>query len=200
MEEIWKDIKGYEGYYMISNLGRVKSLERDVYRKDGKISYHKKEKIKIPKTTTDGYNAVVLSVNGISKTFSVHFLVADAFLSDKPNSTVKYEINHIDTNRKNNCANNLEWVSHLKNIQHSVTLGHYNCHSGNNNGRCVPIAVYTLDNKFIKRFDYIVECAKWLKENNPKIRSNDYYQIADHIAQRTKDGLPCYGYIFITEK
>ena len=49
-------------------------------------------------------------------------------------------------------------------------------------------------------FDYIVECAKWLKENNPKIRSNDYYQIADHIAQRTKDGLPCYGYIFITEK
>ena len=50
MEEIWKDIKGYEGYYMISNLGRVKSLERDVYRKDGKISYHKKEKIKIPKT------------------------------------------------------------------------------------------------------------------------------------------------------
>lgn len=70
MEEIWKDIDGYEGYYQISNLGRVKSLGRNIYRKsDGKFSRYKPESIKIPVCNTDGYPSIKLCVNGENKTY-----------------------------------------------------------------------------------------------------------------------------------
>nr|DAH15328.1 MAG TPA: homing endonuclease [Caudoviricetes sp.] len=192
MQEIWKDIKGYEGYYQISNLGRVKSLSRKTYKSSGEFHRTKKERIKVPKTTKDGYNAVTLSVNCKDKTFSVHSLVANAFIT-KPDSKKPLEINHIDTNRKNNCADNLEWVTHEENVAHSVALGHYSVHSGEKNGRCVPVTVCTMDGDEVKSFSYLAQCAEWLKEN-AEIRSNDIQQIASHIKQRGKKGLPCYGY------
>lgn len=192
MQEIWKDIDGYEGYYQISNLGRVKSLSRKIYKSNGEFYRTKTEKIKVPKTTKDGYNAITLSVNCKNKTFSIHSLVANAFIV-KPNSKDFLEINHIDANRKNNNVDNLEWVTHKENVAHSVALGNYNGHNGEKNGRCVPVTVYTIDGKKVKSFKYLNQCANWLKKN-VIIRSNNIQQIASHIKQRGKHGLPCYGY------
>ena len=149
MKEVWRDIDGYEGYYQVSNYGRVKSLGRNVYTADGRFHRYKKERIKIPKTTSDGYSAVTLSVNCHNKTFSVHSLVANAFLP-KPKSDETLEINHKDTNRKNNHFTNLEWITHKDNVAYSVSLGNYNkVHAGEKNGRCVPVVVYDINGKQI---------------------------------------------------
>lgn len=102
--EIWKDIKDYEGLYQVSNLGRIKSMDRIITRKDG-ISQFKKGIIKTPKINSDGYLTITLSKNGHSKTFGIHIIVAIHFV---PNPKNKPEVNHIDFNRKNNYSDNLE--------------------------------------------------------------------------------------------
>ena len=94
--EEWKDIVEYEGYYQVSNFGRVQSLDRYITRNDGVI-YFKKGAIKKLKTNADGYSAVTLSKNGIDKTIAVHILVAKHFI---PNPLNLPEINHKDCNRK----------------------------------------------------------------------------------------------------
>lgn len=114
MIEIWKDIEGYEGSYQVSNLGRVKSLERMVFN-----PLHGQIKIKetILKFGHDGFNycQVGLQTNG-RKNFKIHRLVAIAFI---PNPENKREINHIDGNKDNNCIDNLEWVSSSENQIHA---------------------------------------------------------------------------------
>lgn len=163
MEEIWKDIIGYEGYYKISNLGRVKSLARNIYYKDGSFSRYKPETIKKNKINTDGYYSITLSVNCHNKTIAIHRLVAQAFI---PNPNNLPEVNHKDFNRKNNCVDNLEWCDHKDNVKYSSDNGRFSeCHSGLKNGRCRSISAYTPDGKFIKSFDMVQDCAKWLKEN-----------------------------------
>ena len=184
MTEEWRDIKDYEGYYKVSNLGRIKSLERDVFTQNGDFRLHKKETIKTPKKTKDGYLSITLSVNGTDKTFPIHRLVAEAFLSQYKTSD-KLEVNHKDTNRTNNIVSNLEWVSHYDNVQHSVRLGNYNCHKGVKNGRCIPVSVFTLENEKIKDFNYIAECAEWIKTHS-NTRSNNVAQIASYVASCIK--------------
>ena len=95
--EIWKDIKGYEGLYQVSNKGRVKSLN---YRRTGK------EGILKGKPDKDGYLRVGLCKNKKQKPFYIHRLVAKAFL---PNPNNLPEVNHIDENKENNHVENLEW-------------------------------------------------------------------------------------------
>lgn len=107
-EEIWKDFKGYEGLYQVSNLGRVKSLERTFLDKIGH-KQHIKERILKPKTDRNGYLRVGLSNgNGKPKTLSVHRLVCQAFHKNPEN---KPSVNHIDENKVNNTASNLEWCT-----------------------------------------------------------------------------------------
>ena len=127
--EIWKDIPGYDGYYQISNLGRTKSKERFIITKDG-VKRHIKEKIVSPSTST-GYAIIFLYKDGGRKCVKLHKLVAESFL-DKTNfkycvgediNSIKYddlEINHIDENKLNNKADNLEWCT-----------SKYNCNYGN---------------------------------------------------------------------
>ena len=100
MIEEWKEIKGYEGLYQVSNFGRVKSL------------YFKKEKILKPHSTK-GYLTVRLYKNKIGKDFYIHCLVMDTF---SPNEDKTLERNHIDEDKTNNRLDNLEWVSHKENI------------------------------------------------------------------------------------
>lgn len=106
MEE-WKDIKGFEGLYMVSNLGRVKSLN---YRRTGK------EKTLKARVTGDGYLLVGLHKNNKTKQYLVHRLVAQAFLENPDNLP---EVNHKDEDKTNNCADNLEYCSRSYNITYN---------------------------------------------------------------------------------
>ena len=111
--ETWKDVVGYEGIYMISNLGRVKSLPRK-YNKRVPTERIRKTRMNL------GYEVVNLSKQGAVKTVKIHRLVAEAFLD---NEGGKPEVNHIDGNKNNNNANNLEWVTSRENAQHASDEG-----------------------------------------------------------------------------
>lgn len=105
MEEIWKDVIGYENYYQISNLGRVRS------------TWFKTPKILKQYTRKYGYKTVDLNKPGEKRKLArVHRLVATAFL---PNPDNKPQVNHIDYNPSNNIVTNLEWVTSLENNKHS---------------------------------------------------------------------------------
>lgn len=115
MKEIWKPVVGYEGLYEVSNLGRVKSLDRivTVRRKDGTSFQrpHKGQMIRIQKCS-NGYRHVPLCKDGRSLIARVHRVVAEAFI-DNPEGLP--EVNHIDEDKTNNRADNLEWCTHQYN-------------------------------------------------------------------------------------
>lgn len=114
MKEEWKDVKGYEGFYQISNLGRVKSL-------GGWCGTAKrKEKIRAKSLTRDGYEKVRLIHQGKDKTMRVHRLVAEAFI---PNPENKDTVNHIDGDKRNNVVSNLEWIDRAEQMIHAYNLG-----------------------------------------------------------------------------
>ena len=106
--EIWKDIQGYEGYYQISNQGRVKSF------------HNKNPKILKLSVTKFGYHRVELNLKGHAKKHSVHRLVAMTFI---PNPHKYKVINHIDGNKLNNIPENLEWCTYQENTKHAVDTG-----------------------------------------------------------------------------
>ena len=119
--EIWKQIKGYEGLYEVSNFGRVKSLDRYVNRftknRERRI-IHIKEKILKQHTNTAGYYTVVLTKESISKWVRVHRLIADAFI---PNPHNLSEVDHINTDKKDNRIENLRWCTHKENMNNPIT-------------------------------------------------------------------------------
>jgi hypothetical protein len=111
--EIWKDVKGYEGIYQVSNLGRVKSLSRIVL-KCGKNPFMTKEVILKNYIGNTKYLMVRLSNNGNAKTKRVHQIVAMAFLNHNP-CGFKLVVNHIDFDRQNNKVENLETITAREN-------------------------------------------------------------------------------------
>src|SRR5699024_4018323 len=117
-EEVWKDEKGYEGLYEVSNHGRVKSLARLVEYVDGR-SYFKDEKILSTPPNTDGYPATLLIKNKRKKSHRVHRLVAKACV-EIPNSYD--EVNHIVDIKDNNHVSNLEWCSRVHNKNHGTAM------------------------------------------------------------------------------
>lgn len=112
--EQWKDIKGYENYYQISNYGRVKSLNRLVKNKNGYRNTG--EKILKPLKPIDNihYPSVNLCKNGKIKNCMVHRLVAEAFIYNDDPINKKF-VNHKDENKLNNMVDNLEWCTALYN-------------------------------------------------------------------------------------
>ena len=109
--EVWKQISGYEGFYEVSNLGRIRSLERIVECSDGR-KRKLKTRILRQSCAPSGYYMVTLHKNGKQKSGLVHRLVCEAFI---PNPLGKGEVNHKDENSKNNNATNLEWVTSKEN-------------------------------------------------------------------------------------
>lgn len=127
--EIWKPIKGYEEYYEISNMGRVKSLGRKIITSDGR-HYVRRPKIMTPvHQKTHRYLMIQLKVNKKYKGFLVHRLVAKAFV---PNQYNKPEVNHKDGNVRNNNHDNLEWCTRSENEIHAYKTG-IKTHEGENN-------------------------------------------------------------------
>ena len=111
MQEIWKDIEGYEGYYQVSDMGNVRSVDRYVSHTHSNRLFCPGCLIKT-KITKKGYEFVNLTRNGKHRTFQVHRLVALAFI---PNDKGLPEINHINCIRNDNRAENLEWCDRAYN-------------------------------------------------------------------------------------
>ena len=120
MEELWKDIKGYENLYQISNFGRIASLDRILTKKDrwgNVINYKLKGKEIKSSFNNKGYVIMHLHKDSKSKTFLIHRLVAETFISN-PNNLL--EVNHKDENKQNNKADNLEWCTRKENNNYGI--------------------------------------------------------------------------------
>lgn len=212
-KEIWKDIIGYEGYYQVSNLGNVRSLDRLVPH--GNRFIHRTGRMCKFHLTTDGYYQVKLSKFGKDTKYLVHRLVITHF--NKPlDYQDGWEVNHIDAVRTNNRLDNLEYVTHKENINYSAKLGHmshygkdnpnFGHHSlkekyannlvlakekqgrpGKQNGMCKKIKMINTITNDINVFDYIGECAKFLIDNK-LIKSNDIQGLANRISSHAKIG------------
>ena len=156
MEEIWKDIKGYEGLYQVSNLGRVRSMDRTVSTGKG-IRTHRGKILKLHLDGKHNYYQVCLSKNNIVYTKQVHRLVAETFISRLDDTT---QINHKDGNKKNNYVDNLEWCTQSENQIHALNFGLR---------KTKQIKQYNLNGQFIKLWNSIEEAEKHFNGSNTNI-------------------------------
>lgn len=155
MREIWRDIKGYEGLYQVSNLGRIKSLGNNKSRK---------EKIKSIRISKEGYEKVDLYKKGKIQTLFVHRLVAKEFIK---NINSFEEINHKDENPRNNNVNNLEWCDRKYNINYGTRT--QKCILKLKGRNAKPINQYDRNGVFIRHWKSITEASKELKINQGSI-------------------------------
>lgn len=118
MNEIWKDVVGWEGLYEVSNMGNVRSVDRYLGHPKSPTGAFRKGKMLIPRSKK--YADIHLWKNSKYVSTHVHRLVALAFI---PNPENKPEVNHMDGNRLNNNVNNLEWVTKQENMEHAIRLG-----------------------------------------------------------------------------
>lgn len=127
-QEIWKDIKGYEGKYQVSSIGRVKSLQRISTFNNSKGL---KKEIIIKTWNDEGYIRVKLSNNSVEKTYRVHRLVANEFLENPFN---KSQVNHKNGIKTDNSVENLEWVTNSENSIHAFENNLRKSPLGSNHG------------------------------------------------------------------
>ena len=160
MNEIWKDIEGYEGIYQVSNMGRVKRLARSVVQKnpnpysDTSVVQPISEKILTTRPTKEGYPLILLrgGKDGKRHGFSVHRLVAKAFI---PNPDNLPEVNHKNEIRTDNRADNLEWCTRQYNVHYG------NCQEKSNAARVLkPVDQYTKDGTFVAHHDSVSAASK----------------------------------------
>lgn len=154
MKEIWKDVKGFEGYYMVSNLGNVKSINYGRYYGERNIKQRKHK---------TGYVFVSLCHDGKMLNKLVHRLVAESFMT---NTDQKPCVNHIDGNKENNVVTNLEWVTRSENTLHAIDHGlraasNMQGRTGIKNPLSKPVFQYSRDNTLIKRWDCISDAARY---------------------------------------
>lgn len=121
--EIWKDIKGYEGYYQVSDLGRIKSLNRTIVYIDNDIHYYKEKLLKQYKNKKHGYLNVKICKNNKQLTRNTHRLVAEAFIE---NDECKPLVNHKNGVKTDNRVSNLEWCTQAENMKHAREVLNFN--------------------------------------------------------------------------
>lgn len=186
--EIWKTISGYEGYYEISNFGRIKSVERWV--KQGPSTRHVKERYKSIHIGAYGYLSVTLCKDGKSRSIPIHRLLAKAFI---PNPKGKTAIDHINTDKTDNRLENLRWVTPKENSNNILTLEHCkeNTYSKETSKKRLEtrkkrgtstapktIYQYTKEGIFIKKFYSIKEA-----ERNTSINHNSIHRVLNDPTQ-----------------
>ncbi len=166
MEEIWKSIKNYEGLYEVSNLGRVRSLDRVTITTNGKTVPFKGKILKTIKHK-NGYLKVNLNKDKKQKTHLVHRLVAEAFI---PNPNNKKYIDHINTIRDDNRVDNLRWVTASENQYNDLTTINKKKYSGDkcywygvvgeNNPFSIKVVQLSKEGELIKIWDCINDTKK----------------------------------------
>ena len=220
MSEEWKAVKGYEGFYEVSTLGNVRSVDRYVRKSNGVWQFRKSRKCRIFEDAW-GYLNVKLNKDSVTSTKKVHRIVYETFVGKIPDG---YEIDHIDFNRKNNVLGNLTCVTHRENVLHTVNAGRHfaangrlrgsaNPNYGNNklssfykdnpiiafekqsrpgalNGRCRKTQVEFPDGTYMT-FDYIRECAMYFVENS--LSSNTVETTASKIKHAFDTQTTVYG-------
>lgn len=131
--EEWRDVVGYEGFYQVSNLGRIRSLDREIKHKNGKV-FKANGKLLTITYSGNNYGRVILYKNGKNSAKLIHRLVAGAFI---PNVNNLKEVNHKDLDKTNNAVQNLEWVSPKQNTQHAFGNRHIKRYFGEDNHRAI---------------------------------------------------------------
>lgn len=223
MEE-WRPVVGYEGYYIVSNLGNVSSVDRYVTKSNGVVQFRKQRACK-PRETYDGYVVVKLSRDGKTKLVPVHRIVAMAFVDGFEDGL---EVNHIDHDRKNNNASNLEWLTHQENIAKTIDDGRHisqiadfsgennpnygnrklsekyasdkdlamrkQSRRGSSNGSAKPIRMMRCDSGAVIDFDYIRACADYIHRSIAP--SMMPQTLATLIAVAARTGEELYGATF----
>jgi hypothetical protein len=203
-EKLFKTIEIHDNEFVVSSLG-------EVYKDGEKLRQNENH---------DGYLVVYV---GNNRSMGVHRLVAMAFIPNS-NPAEKNEVNHIDFNRKNNEHTNLEWLSHGENVRYSHKNGRYKrrygkdnpnfgnkklskmysenheialekqSRKGSQNGKSKKIKLYK-DNSFIKEFDYIGDCCKYLSDNYGF--SSNAETVRCGIRRSIKHNRPYKGFTFI---
>nr|DAT75893.1 MAG TPA: homing endonuclease [Caudoviricetes sp.] len=149
MKESWRPIKGYEGTYEVSDLGRVKSVCRTIIR--GDIRQTINERVLSHKVCKNGYLAVGLHSQGGARYEYVHRLVAEAFL-EVPSGV--FEVNHKDEDKKNNRADNLEWCSRVENVNYGTGRSRHDAKISKG------VSCYLPSGEFVRSYDSITLAAK----------------------------------------
>ena len=154
MEEVWKDIPDFEGYYQASNLGRIRSVDRYVKYKNTDGVALRKGKILSPKTSNKGYLETTLMKEGKNYYKRIHQLIASAFL---PNPNNYPQINHINEDKKDNRVENLEWCTSRQNTEayHESRI---------------QVFQYTLQGKLLKVWHSITKAAESIGINKTGIQ------------------------------
>lgn len=144
--EIWKDIKGYEGLYQVSNYGKIKSLRFD------------KEMIMTNRINSNGYVDIIFTKDGEGKSIRVHRIVGEHFLDNSQGYPV---INHIDGDKQNNHVDNLEWCTYSHNNKQAYQQGL---------NKTKPVIQLNLDGTIVREWHSMKEASKAVHTHSSNIR------------------------------
>lgn len=165
MKEIWRTIKGYEGLYEVSDLGHIRSVERDIIR-NGRPAHLKA--VVLSPNRTQRYYHVTLSKNGVMRSRTIHSLVAEAFLQNRLQGE---EVDHINEDTTDNRACNLRWMDIHTNRSRSKGKKETYDMSMAGNPRAKMVYCYSPDGELIEVYSCAKEVSKEMGINYSTLRS-----------------------------